>query len=393
MSAAEESNRLLGAPTAQAKPGLTSIFRRTASGQPDASQRSTSHLSLHDVHPSDAQAELPAHALPAAQETRLHDPKWAQHAGPPNHWARFRHVWREELAEFWGTFLILLFGAGVECQVNLNADRSGSRAPGAAYGDYLQGRLAWAAGVAMAVWMSGGVSGGHCNPTVTVALSLFRGFPARKVPGFVVAQVLGSTLASLLVYLNYSSAISLYEGGPQRTVVGDRATAGLFFTLPADFLSYGGAFYCEFLASAALLGMVFALADKGNLAPPKGTQPFAMFIVLLGIGAALGVNTGYAMNGARDTGPRIALSMVGYGSQVWTHDYAYFLWAPWIAAITGGVAGAACYDAFMSVLPRPDSQEDMLTLGRYTGRDSPFNRPRGGRRNPRLVDVDDEEGA
>ncbi|OBR12631.1 MIP family channel protein [Colletotrichum higginsianum IMI 349063] len=319
---------------------------------------SVRRASLQEVHPhhDDVEPVLPAAPVAAHQETRLHKPQWALSDRPPNTWAQIRHTWREEFAEFWGTFMILLFGAGVECETRLHYRGPDIRENA---GDFLQCRLAWAAGVSMAVWMSGGVSGGHCNPTVTVVLALFRGFPWRKVPGFLAAQVLGAALASLAVYLNYATSIAAYEGGAARSLVGEHATAGLFFTFPAAGLPYAGAFYTEFLASAALVAIVFALADKNNLAPPKGTQPFAMFLALLAIGSALGINTGYAMNGARDTGPRIALALVGYGSDVFTHDYYYWLWAPWVAAIAGGVAGACVYDAFI-----------------YTGRDSPFNMPR-----------------
>lgn len=163
-------------------------------------------------------------------------------------------------------------------------------------------------------------------------------------------------------------SISLYEGGSDiRTVTGPHSTAGLFFTFPAPFLPWQSAWLTEFTASATLVALVFALSDKNNLAPPKGTMPIAMFFVLLAIGAALGINTGYAMNGARDTGPRIALALVGYGKKVWTHDRFYWLWAPWLGAIPGGIFGAAIYDAFA-----------------YTGMDSPFNRPPGGRKNPLL---------
>lgn len=251
--------------------------------------------------------------------------------------------------------MILLIGAGVECQVRLNYH---SPDIGGNAGDFLQCRLTWAAGVALAGWITGGVSGGHCNPTVTIALAIFRGFPVRKVPGFIVAQIAGATVGSLAVYLNYVTSISEYEGGSVRTVFGPHSTAGLFFTLPAARLPYAGAFYTEALASAVLAAVVFALADKSNFAPPKGTQPFAIFLTLLAIGSSLGINTGYAMNGARDTGPRIALAIVGYGSKVFTHDYCYWIWAPWIAAIFGGLVGASVYDGFL-----------------YTGRDSPFNAP------------------
>lgn len=341
--------------------------------------RLTSHsqLSEHQVHPDPtatapllpASAPLPHQATPLHKPPRWWSPAFGAHTSPtgqsgyglePNSWAKLRYVYRQELAEFFGTFLILIFGAGVECQVNMHY-HSGETRDVAAYGSYFQGRLAWAAGVAMAVWVSGGISGGHCNPSVTIALALFRGFPWSKVVPFIIAQTLGATFASLLVYANNVTNIDRFQGGIGgiRTVKGPGSTAGFFFTLPAKELSFCSAFFSEFLATAILLFVVFALADTANLKPPKGTQPFAMFIVLLGIGASLGYNTGYAINGARDTGPRIALWLVGYGSDVWTHDGWYWLWNPWLSSIAGGAAGAAMYDAFL-----------------YTGQDSPFNRPK-----------------
>lgn len=351
-------------------------------------------LSQSEVHPDPAftQPLLPASAPLPHQATPLHKPpRWwssssgattadSAHAaalgtGPePNSWAKLRHLYREELAEFFGTFLILIFGAGVECQVNLHYHASATRDV-AAFGSYFQGRLAWAAGVAMAVWVSGGISGGHCNPSVTIALALFRGFPMRKVVPFIVAQTLGATVASLLVYANNVTNIDRFQGGNGiRTVTGPHSTAGFFFTLPAPELSRSSAFFSELLATSILVFVVFALADPANLKPPKGTQPFAMFIVLLGIGASLGYNTGYAINGARDTGPRIALWLVGYGSEVWTHDAWYWLWNPWLSSMLGGVVGAGCYDAFL-----------------YTGLDSPLNMPKSVGYAAVILDDDDAD--
>ena len=265
--------------------------------------------------------------------------------------------------EFWATSLIILFGAGVECQVTLHSHPATSTHDNT-FGNYLQCRLAWAVGVALAIFTAGGISGAHCNPTITLALTLFRGFPRRKLPTFLLSQTLGAALGALLVYAAYAPAISRFEGSSTaRTVLGPHATSGLFFTHPAPHLPYPTAFYTEFLASALLVGVVFALSDKTNLAPPRGTMPFAMFLALLGIGAAFGVNTGYAVNGARDLGPRLALTLVGYGRDVWTHDAFYWAWAPWGASMCGGVVGGLVYDAFL-----------------YTGRDSPVNRPRGGGR-------------
>lgn len=152
---------------------------------------------------------------------------------------------------------------------------------------------------------------------MTLALWLYRGFPGRKVAWYIGSQVTGATLASLIVYSNYRYSIGLYEGSglPSsiRTVTGPHATAPLFFTFPQPWLPANSAFLSEAIASAVLITVVFALGDKkGNLPPPKGTMAFAMvsvrssregtldrtadilvqFIVLIGIGASMGVNTG-----------------------------------------------------------------------------------------------------
>jgi len=115
---------------------------------------------------------------------------------------------------------------------------------------------------------------------VTIALWLYRGFPARKVPSYIAAQVLGATLATLLVYSNYRYSIGIFEGSgiPSsiRSVTGPHATAPMFFTFPQPWLPASSAFLSEAIASAVLISVIFALGDKGNLPPPKGTMAFAM---------------------------------------------------------------------------------------------------------------------
>lgn len=100
------------------------------------------------------------------------------------------------------------------------------------------------------------------------------------------------------------------------------------------------------------------------------------FIVLIGIGASMGINTGYAMNGARDTGPRIGLWLLGYGGEIWSHNHNYWIWGPWIGAIVGGCFGGFTYDTFI-----------------YTGRDSWLNRPlKGGSKPGNQGEVEEERG-
>lgn len=321
------------------------------------------------AHNASTSPKLPAAPIDPSQATDLHDPRWAEHSGDANLWARTRYIWREELAECLGTAFIILFGASVECQTSLHYTSNHQKPY--SFGDYNSCRFAWAAGVAMAIWISGGISGGHCNPTVTVALWLFRGFPGRKVGWYILSQVLGASVASFLVYSNYRFSIGIFEGqglpSTIRTVTGPHATAPLFVTFPQPWLPKSSAFFSEAIASGALVCVVFALGDKGNLPTPRGTMAFAMFIVLVGIGAAMGVNTGYALNGARDTGPRLALWALGYGNEIWTHNSSYFIWGPWLGAITGGCIGGLVYDIFV-----------------YQGKDSWVNRPLGGFNNPKI---------
>ncbi|CAO1619310.1 unnamed protein product [Sympodiomycopsis kandeliae] len=338
----------------------SSFSNRSAGRRP--SRSSIAHVSRSQVHESSNAPLIPAQGVDSNIEHDLHDPRWGKHVGRPNVWARFRHVWREELAEFLGTFFILLFGISVECQVNLHYNLFSH--PQSA-GDFNSQRFAWAVGVASGVWVAGGISGAHLNPTVTIALWLFRGFPGHRVAYYILAQVLGGAAGAAVVYSNYFTSIALKEGGPRRTVLGEHATAGLFVTFPQPYLSWYSAAWSEALASAVLVAVVFALGDKKNLSPPKGTMPIAMFLLLVGIGAALGINTGYAINFARDFGPRLFLYTVGYPSTIFTHNSYWAFYGPGLSSVLGGLLGGLIYDAFI-----------------YTGTDSPLNRLEGGRSNP-----------
>ncbi|PWN25170.1 MIP family channel protein [Jaminaea rosea] len=320
-----------------------------------AAQRRSSN-----TDPAGAPAVPVSDSLPTSQ----HNPRWALYDGRPNAWTRFRARNKDLLAEFLGTAFILIFGAGVECQVNLHYNLFSH--PQSA-GDFNSQRLSWAIGVALGVWISGGVSGAHLNPTVTLSLWAFRGFPLRKVLPYITAQILGAAAGAGLVYSNYFGSIALKEGGAQRTVEGVRSTAGLFVTSPQPWLGNGQAAWSEALASGVLVCAVLALSDKGNLSVPKGCMPFAMFLTLVGIGASLGLNTGYALNFARDFGPRIFLFLVGYGSKIFTTHSYWAFWGPGLASIGGGLLGGLVYDVCV-----------------YTGEDSFVNRVEGGRRKNQI---------
>lgn len=182
-----------------------------------------------------------------------------------------------------------------------------------------------------------GISGAHINPAVTFANCVFRKFPWRKFPIYVVAQILGAMCASAVVYGNYKSAIDVFEGGPNiRTVPGfsETATAGIFCTYPAAFMTRTGMFFSEFIASTILMFCIYALKDDGNIGAGPLT-PLGLFFVIFGIGACFGWETGYAINLARDFGPRLVSYMLGYGHEVWSAGGYYF----WVSGLV-----ISCWD-------------------------------------------------
>ncbi|CAE6421834.1 unnamed protein product [Rhizoctonia solani] len=280
----------------------------------------------------------------------------------PNKWAKIRHLLREPAAEFLGTMVLVIFGTGVLSQVVLSSNDAVSARP---KGEFLSVNFGWATGAALGVWLSGGISGGHINPAVTLAMAIFRGFSWKKVPSYILAQTLGACTGAGLVYANYYRAIDLFEGGiGVRTVPG---TASLFTTFAAPYLSNAQCFYSEVLGTAVLLLAVFALTDKRNHSPPSGLVPLGIFMTILGEGACLGMQTAYALNPARDFGPRLMCWMAGYGRQVWNYRSQYWLYTPVIGPIVGAILGAAIYDAFI-----------------YTGPDSIFNKPNAATRSRKV---------
>ncbi|KIM44759.1 hypothetical protein M413DRAFT_17714 [Hebeloma cylindrosporum] len=230
----------------------------------------------------------------------------------------------EYAGEFFGIMILALFGTGANCQVNLSANTNVSATP---------------AGVALGVW----VTGGHINPALTLAFAVWRGFPWRKVPGYIVAQLLGGLVGGGIVYGIYIHEIDIVEGGRR---IRTSKTARLFGFIPADYLSNVSCFFSEFICTALLMVGVLALTDKRNQLTP-GLVPIGLFIVFVGIVSSFGMQTGFAVNPASDLGPRIFTSMVGYGTQVYTIRHQYWVWGPVMATITGAQVGTMLYDVFL----------------------------------------------
>ncbi|GAB7339942.1 hypothetical protein MBLNU457_6461t1 [Dothideomycetes sp. NU457] len=263
-------------------------------------------------------------------------------------WPRIRRRFREPLSEFMGTFFLIMFGDGVVAQVVLSNGEKG---------DYQSISWGWGIGVLLGVYASG-ISGAHINPAVTFANCVFRGFPWRKFPTYVLAQILGAFCASGVVYANYKSAIDVYEGGSNiRTVPGysEHASAGIFCTYPADFMSTTGQFFSEFIASSVLMFCIYALKDDANIGAGNLT-PLGLFFVIFGIGACWGWETGYAINLARDFGPRLMSYFLGYGHEVWSAGNYYF-WVPMVAPFFGCTFGGFLYDVLIFTGESPLNEE------------------------------------
>ena len=261
-------------------------------------------------------------------------------------------VWGESLAEFLGTFIMLAFGDGVVAMAVAALNQSGrGTLIFNASGDWLLIAWGWALAVTVAVYVAGGVSGAHLNPAITVSLAVRGHFPWRKVFPYSVAQFAGAFCGGGLVYLNYKDAIASFErthgvirgvlGGPADSTV----TYSIFATFPAPYhgTSPVGPLIDQIIGTMFLVMIVFALTDKLNLAPLANLGPFIVGLVVAAIGMSFGANAGYAINPARDLGPRLIAYLAGWGAVALPGIRSYF-WVPIVGPLIGGVLGATVYD-------------------------------------------------
>jgi MIP family channel proteins len=247
-----------------------------------------------------------------------------------------RGLVRELLAEFLGTFVLIVFGVGVVAQVMLSKQANGG---------YLSINIAWGLAVAMGCYVSAGVTGAHLNPAVTLALAVHRKLPWGKVVPYSIAQIAGAFVASAVVYMTYHEALAAFDGGV-RQVTGAQGTAGIWATYPQPFLSTMGGVVDQVVGTALLVGVILAITDSRNSAPPAGTTPIVVGLLVVLIGATFGFNAGYAINPARDFGPRLFTFIAGWGGEVFTAGNNWW-WVPIAGPLIGGVLGGWVYDFFV----------------------------------------------
>ena len=239
----------------------------------------------------------------------------------------------ELAAEFLGTMVLILFGTGVNAMVSLfGAGISGQ----IVNGGYTNITLGWGLGVAMGIYVAGGISGAHLNPAVTLALAVFRDFPWKKVLPYSLVQTAGAFVAAAIVYWNYRPAFLRIDPLFDHT-------AGVFTTFPAfpELLSAG--LLDQILGTALLVGLIFAVIDPRNQAPVGNLAPLVVGLIVVAIGMSFGGMHGYAINPARDFGPRLFTAVAGFQNNGLTSGPPVF-WVPIVGPLIGGVIGGLVYD-------------------------------------------------
>jgi glycerol uptake facilitator protein len=250
----------------------------------------------------------------------------------------------EMAAEFAGTLILILFGTAVVAQVVAGG-----------IGDHDSIAWAWGLGVTLGVYVAGRISGAHLNPAVTVALAVFKGFSWRKVAPYALAQLLGAFVAALIVRWNYSEVLAKMD--PGHTI----KTQGVFSTLPGNGalpVHTWGAFRDQVIGTAILLFLILAVTDLKNSAPAANLTPFIVGLIVVAIGMAWGTDAGYAINPARDFGPRLASFFTGYGTAFRDQYGGLYFWVPIVGPLIGAVLGAGLYEVLVGrFLPSEEAPE------------------------------------
>lgn len=232
------------------------------------------------------------------------------------------------IAEFVGTMILIILGDGVCCNVSLK--KSGMNGAGA-----LHVTTGWGMAVLLPAMIFGSSSGAHFNPVVTIGSAILGGTPWSDVLPYTIAQMLGAIAGACIVYVLFAEQFKATED--------PKTKLGVFCTGPScpnTGLNFLSEFVCGFL-------LVFTLDGIGASGAAGGFNWFLVYAVILSIGTSLGGLTGYAMNPARDLGPRMAhafLPIPGKGDSNW--GYA---WIPVVAPVIGGAVAAYAYQALVNM--------------------------------------------
>jgi glycerol uptake facilitator protein len=239
----------------------------------------------------------------------------------------------ELIAEFAGTLVLMLFGIGVVVMTTLFATGTPGEITQSGFTNIAVG---WGLAVTMATWLVSRISGAHLNPAVTFAYAIYRDFPWRKVAPFMAAQTLGAFCAAALVYWNYLPAFQMFDPGLEKT-------AALFTTLPAFPQDPFSGLLDQTIGTALLLLIMLALAEDRSQAPTPAMGALMLGLGVVAIDLSFGGTHGYAINPARDFGPRLFSVLAGFHDNGLTEGPRIF-WVPIAGPILGAIIGSAVYD-------------------------------------------------
>jgi len=231
----------------------------------------------------------------------------------------------EVLAEIMGTFMIIVMGdACVAAAVMANGD----------HGNPVSIGIGWGLAVTLAIMTTGSNSPAHLNPAITITNAVYGRFPWKKVVPYVVAQIFAGWLAAACVYISYINYFP--DFGYNDT------SATIFTTLPKPGVSNAISFFVEFIGTMILMFVVYSTADAKNTHNEKNSGPIIVGASVALLVFAFQCVNGIALNPARDMGPRIFISMAGWGSDAFTYN-SYYFWIPSVATTLGAIFGGGIY--------------------------------------------------
>ena len=257
--------------------------------------------------------------------------------------------WQEFLAELFGTMVLIVFGCGVVASVVIFASTN-PKIPGeVVFGGYTNITLGWGFAVLMGILVSAGVSGAHLNPAVTIALAATKRFPWGKVPHYLAGQFVGAFLGAAVVFLVYYAKWIQFDPALDHT-------AGVFSTFPAVPGFWPG-FIDQVVGTAMLMALILAIGDQNNNAAGTTWSALAVAFAVMAIGMSLGTMHGYAINPARDLGPRLFSVLAGFKNNGLTDGSGIWM-VPVIGPIVGALVGAFMYDGLIgNVLKRAKNRQ------------------------------------
>jgi glycerol uptake facilitator protein len=257
------------------------------------------------------------------------------------------------LAEFLGTFVLILIGCGSVAVAVVGLGGSGRQTGDFGPANWLIICWGWGLAVVFGAYTAGGISGAHLNPAVTLGFAVRGLFPWRKVLPYWGAQLVGAFVAAATVYATYHWAIDAFNAKEGMGREKSLPTFSIFATFPAEYFgdSWWGPFLDQIVGTGLLVMLICVLIDTKNKAPLANMGPYLIGLVVVAIGLTYGTNAGYAINPARDLGPRLLTYFEGWGAIAFPGTFDWFSgywWIPIAGPLVGGVIGALVYEHVIS---------------------------------------------